>query len=157
MKVAVSVSGSDLDSSIDPRFGRSQGFLIVDTDSMDFKAISNPSMDAAGGAGIQTGQMIAGEGVEAVITGNVGPKAYSVLEAAGVKVYTGASGTAREAVEAFKEGNLNQSASANVDQYYGIGGSGGGGGGRGGGGGMGRGGGGGGRGGGGGGRGGGRW
>lgn len=141
MKIAVSVSGNDLDSNVDPRFGRAQGFLIVDPDSLEFEYLDNPNVSASGGAGIKTGQMIADRGVEAVLTGNVGPNAYRVLDAAGIKIMTGASGSAREAVEAYKGGKLSSAGSANVEEYYGTGGSkpgGGGGGGRGGGGGGGR-------------------
>ena len=119
----------------------------MDTDSMEFEVLDNPNVSAAGGAGIQTGQMIANAGVEAVITGNIGPNAFKVLDAAGIKVYTGATGTVKEAVEDYKAGKLSSSSSPNVEEYFGTGGRGGGGGtgggmggggGRGGGGGMGR-------------------
>lgn len=137
MSIAVSVSGNDLDAQVDPRFGRARGFLIVEPESMEFEYLDNPNIDAPGGAGIQTGQMIANRGVEAVVTGNVGPNAYRVLETANVKIFTGATGSAREAVEAYKAGKLSSAGSANVDEYFGMGGRGGGGGGGGRGGGMG--------------------
>lgn len=100
--------------------------MIVDTESMDFKYIGNPNVNASGGAGIQTAQMVSDEGVEVVLTGNVGPNAYRVLESAGVKICTGASGTAEEAIRDYKDGKLSSVNSATVDEYFGMGGRGGG-------------------------------
>ncbi len=109
MKVAVSASGSSLDSSVDPRFGRSPYHLIVDTSSMAFEPLPNASMGAPSGAGIGAAQAVVQRGVEAVLTGNLGPNATQVLSLAGVKMVTGASGSVRQAVEDFKQGNLKPS------------------------------------------------
>ncbi len=122
MKVAISVQGNDMSAAVDPRFGRARGFLLVDADTGDFEYVDNPNIDAAGGAGIQTSQMVVDRGAEAVITGNVGPNAYQVLGAAGVRVFTGASGTAEEALAAFKAGGLSEAGSATVDEKFGMGG-----------------------------------
>ena len=103
MKIAVSATAPHLDADLDPRFGRCQYLLIVDTESMEFEAIENPAMSAPGGAGIQAAQAVAETGVEAVITGNCGPNAYQVLSAAGVPVFVGASGRVRDVVEASRE------------------------------------------------------
>lgn len=124
MKVAISVQGSDLSAPVDPRFGRSRGFLIVDVETEEFEYLDNPNIDAAGGAGIQTSQMVADRGVEAVLTGNVGPNAYRVLDTAGVKVFTGASGTAAEALADYKAGRLGSTGSATVEEKFGMGGGG---------------------------------
>lgn len=106
MKVAVSATGGTLDSQVDPRFGRCQYFVIVDTETMSFEAIQNMSAGSMSGAGIQAAQEIAGRGVGAVITGNIGPNAYQVLSSAGIRILIGASGTVRAAVEMFKRGQL---------------------------------------------------
>ena len=91
MKVGITSNGENLDSDIDQRFGRCKYFIIVDTETMDFEALSNENMMASGGAGIQAAQTIANKGVEAVITGNIGPNAFQTLAAAGIKIYTDAS------------------------------------------------------------------
>ena len=59
MKVAVSSTGKNLDSAIDPRFGRCAYFLIVETDDMGFEVFDNQSIALGGGAGIQSAQFIA--------------------------------------------------------------------------------------------------
>jgi len=106
MKIAVSAVGQDLDAQVDPRFGRCQNFVIVDTETMDFEAAANDSAGASGGAGIAAAQAIVNKGVEAVLTGNCGPNAFGVLNSAGIKVITGAAGTVKEAIENFKAGKL---------------------------------------------------
>ncbi|MCD6479964.1 NifB/NifX family molybdenum-iron cluster-binding protein, partial [Candidatus Bathyarchaeota archaeon] len=108
MKVAVSSTGPTLESQVDPRFGRCPYFIIVDTESMRYEAVENTSMASPSGAGIGAARLIASHGVEAVITGNVGPNALQALSAAGIRIYTGAMGTVRDAIEAFKSGGLRE-------------------------------------------------
>ena len=108
MKIVVTASGPDLDSPMDPRFGRCQHFIFVDPDSLQFEAIENENVMVAGGAGIQSAQFIANKGAEALITGNVGPNALATLGAAGIKILLGATGTVREAVQMFKNGQLQE-------------------------------------------------
>ena len=121
MKIAISVTGNDLSAKIDPRFGRAKGFLLVDDAAEGFEHVANPNIDAPGGAGIQTAQMVVERGTEAVITGNVGPNAYRVLEAAEVKVFTGASGKADEVLAEYKSGKLTAAGSATVEEKFGMG------------------------------------
>ncbi len=108
MKICVTAVAGSLDAQVDPRFGRCAYFVIVDPDTMSFKAIPNTNVDALSGAGIQSAQMVVNEGVDVVITGQVGPNAYQVLSSAGVKIITGAFGTVREVVEAYKSGRLRE-------------------------------------------------
>jgi len=121
MKVAVSSTGKNLESAVDPRFGRCSWFLIVETGDMTSEALSNESVALGGGAGIQSAQFIVSKGATAVLTGNCGPNAMSALSAAGVNVILGQTGTVREAVERFKKGELPSASKANVDAHYGMG------------------------------------
>ena len=88
-----------MEAEVDPRFGRCPYFLIVDSETMRFEAFSNPASDLSGGAGPRTVQEFVNRGAEVILTGQVGPKAQQALEAAGLDVITGASGTVREAIE----------------------------------------------------------
>lgn len=105
MKIVVSAQGIDLDSFVDPRFGRCRYFLFIDTDTMRLESVPNAARDAAGGAGIQAAQFVVDKGAQAVITGTVGPNADEVLKRSNVPVYRGA-GTASGVVEKFKAGKL---------------------------------------------------
>ena len=122
MKICISSTGKDLDASVDQRFGRCPYFVIVDTETMKTKAISNESTLASGGAGIQAAQIVTREGVTSVITGNIGPNAFQILQAAGIQVFTGAKGMIKDAVEKYKKGELTETQSPNVESHSGIGG-----------------------------------
>jgi len=122
MKIAISANAASLDANIDPRFGRCQYFIIIDPETMEFETLENSSAMTGGGAGIATAQVIAGSGVEVVLTGNCGPNAYQVLEAAGIKVVTGVSGKVQEALRSYKSGELKASSQPNVPEYFGRGG-----------------------------------
>ena len=102
MKIAVTSEGKDLSSAVDPRFGRCKYFLIFDTGSENFEAVENTCAQNSGGAGIQAGQLMISKGVEAVLTGHVGPNASQVLTPAGIKIHTGISGKVSEAVASFQ-------------------------------------------------------
>jgi predicted Fe-Mo cluster-binding NifX family protein len=121
MKICVSASSGSLDANVDSRFGRCPYFVIVDSETMEFNAISNNSSSAAHGAGIQAAQTVANSGVEVVITGNVGPNAFSVLSAAGIKMVTGVSGSVIEAVEKYKKGELEEIGNPTVGGHFGMG------------------------------------
>ena len=107
MKIAVSAAGKTLESPVDPGFGRSQGFVLVDSESGAATYLDNAQARGQSSAtGIQAAQMIAAAGAEAVITGQMGPKAAAVLNKAGVSVYACNSGTVHEAVMALEQGKL---------------------------------------------------
>lgn len=111
--IAVTTIGPTLDAQVDPSFGRCRYLLYVDPATLEFKAEPNDAHQAVGGAGIQTAQAAVNHLVTAVITGSVGPKAISVLQAAAIDLRLGRSGTAREAVEEYRAG---QFVDAPVDQ-----------------------------------------
>ncbi|MFC1486334.1 NifB/NifX family molybdenum-iron cluster-binding protein [Thermoproteota archaeon] len=121
MKICVTSVSGDLDAQVDPRFGRCPYFTIVDSETMEFNAISNDSTNAAHGAGIQAAQTVANMGVKVVITGNVGPNAFNVLSATGIKIVTGASGSVKEAVEKYKSGQLQETGNPTVGGHFGMG------------------------------------
>jgi predicted Fe-Mo cluster-binding NifX family protein len=119
MKICISSSGQTFDSPVDSRFGRAQGFIITDSESMEFEAVSNPAMTTGGGAGTRASQLVISKDVKAVLTGNVGPNAFAVLTAAGIPLYTGITGTVREAVEKFKSGTLQPVQGPSVAEHSG--------------------------------------
>ena len=119
MKVLITAQGKDLESAVDPRFGRAQYFLLIDSESEAFTVHENSqNLNAPQGAGIQAGSTVIELGAEALITGNVGPKAFSVLQSGKVAMYIGATGTVKEALQAFKAGTLQCTDSANVEGHW---------------------------------------
>ncbi|MBN1328205.1 MAG: NifB/NifX family molybdenum-iron cluster-binding protein [Candidatus Heimdallarchaeota archaeon] len=105
MKIAISTMGNTLNSDIDPRFGRCQNFIIVDTDDLSFEVITNEAQFDGHGAGLRSSQNIINKGIKAVISGSVGPNAFEVLKASNIYIYT-ATGQILEAIKKLKAGTL---------------------------------------------------
>ena len=120
VKICVTACGNGLEAAVDPRFGRARYFIIVEPETLKFEAIENPNLDASGGAGIQSAQFIAGRGVKVVLTGNVGPNAFKGLEATGVKIITGTSGTVMEALAEYKKGRMKPAGKHTVAEHSGM-------------------------------------
>jgi predicted Fe-Mo cluster-binding NifX family protein len=87
MRICITAKGPDPENPMDERFGRAAYFLIYDQETGVWKPILNPFADTAGGVGPRAAQILAGENVKALITGNVGGKALSALQAAGISIY----------------------------------------------------------------------
>jgi predicted Fe-Mo cluster-binding NifX family protein len=109
MKIAVSSRGKYLDSPLDPRFGRCEGFVMVNTETMEFSHLPNvETMQLSSGAGIQAAKSVADAGAAAVLTGRVGPKAYAALQKAGLEIYVTNDSTVSAAIENYKAGKLSR-------------------------------------------------
>ena len=120
MKIAITSMGAKLKNKIDPRFGRCHYFILFDTETTKFEAIENTGAQGMGGVGIQSGQIMADKGVETVLTGSCGPNAFQTLQAAGIKVITGATGTVQEAIDKFKSGDYKAVSQANASAHSGM-------------------------------------
>jgi predicted Fe-Mo cluster-binding NifX family protein len=105
-KICVSATGSSINSQIDPRFGRCAYFIIADADTMDYYYLPNPACESPHGAGTQAAQVVANQSVRTVITGMVGPNAQRLLTASGIGVITGTTGTVKNAIQRYKNGEL---------------------------------------------------
>ena len=112
MKIAVSSLGRTLEGSLDKRFGRAAYFLVVDADTMMFSVIDNAAQANAGGAGIAAAQLVIDSGVEAIITGQVGPNALEVINNTDILLYQGIPGTVYENIVAFNQQKLTPIASS---------------------------------------------
>lgn len=106
MKIVVTANGEGLQAATSPIFGRCPTYLFVDTETMDVESVANPAVAAGGGAGVQAAQFVVQRGARAVLTGNIGPNAFQVFQAAGVAVYLCQEGTVEQAVEAYRAGKL---------------------------------------------------
>lgn len=119
MKIAFSTSGSDLNAPLESRFGRAPKFLVHDLDNAGFDVIDNQqNLNAAQGAGIQSAETIVRSGAKALVSGHCGPKAFRVLAAAGVKVYSSDAPTVAAALEKFKAGELKEAEGADVQGHW---------------------------------------
>lgn len=119
MKIAVTSTGPDLESEVDPRFGRAPYFLIVDSETFDFEVLDNKeNVNALKGAGIQAAGMVSNKGAEVLLTGFCGPNAFKAMKAAKIGVANNASGTVRDAVQAYLDGKLPLADEADVEGQW---------------------------------------
>jgi len=101
MKVVITAISNNIEQSFNPRFGRSDYFILVETETGAWEAFENPAASARGGAGPQAVQFIADKGAEAIISGRYGPSAFTALEAAGIKAYIAAESTVKDVLDKF--------------------------------------------------------
>lgn len=119
MKIIITAISDKIDQPFNPRFGRSDYFILIDSETGEWQALANPAVDARGGAGPQAVQFIANQGVEAVISGRYGPSAYTALEAAGIQTFIASSGTVNEVLQKFQAGQLEQVSNATGPELHG--------------------------------------
>ena len=109
-KIAITIlqEGEGLQAPLDGRFGRAFAFLIVDSDSGEVvKTIENTGAQAAHGAGTGAASLVKSAGVDAVISGRFGPKAFEALQALQIETWIAPAGiNAGEALKRFREGKL---------------------------------------------------
>lgn len=120
MRIAVSSTGDSLDSPVDPRFGRCSYFIVFEQDGKHH-AVRNMGQALGNGAGIQAAQQMIDMGIRTVVTGDVGPNAFRVLAAGGVRMFVGSRGTVGSALDAYRNGELRETASSTSPGHHGHG------------------------------------
>ena len=104
--VAVSSSSKDLEGNVDTRFGRCKYFLLVsiaDGKIKSFDFFENTKVDMQGGVGTAVVQMLADKKVDAVISGNIGPRALEVLKQFNIFAYQ-SSKSKKQALQDYIDG-----------------------------------------------------
>ncbi|MFH1429161.1 MAG: NifB/NifX family molybdenum-iron cluster-binding protein [Candidatus Margulisiibacteriota bacterium] len=115
MILAITAKGTDLNSELDPRFGRAQNYILYNTELKKFKVLSNEYINAAGGAGTAAAQLMADNSVDVVISGNFGPNAVMGLQSLNIKMFTSNSGIVSEVISAYQGGLLTEAAGPTVE------------------------------------------
>ena len=119
MKIVISATGRDIESNIDVTFGRALFFLIMDTKTKEVKVIENKARDRPNGVGITAVNTVEKEGIDAVITTDIGPYAFATFKQGGVKIYK-ADGKINDAIRLFEEGKLSEITKATKTKYAGL-------------------------------------
>lgn len=99
MKIAITSEGNQMDSKIDPRFGRCAYFAIYDTETKQTEFIANPAKDATGGAGPEAVQFVAATGAKKIIAGEFGTKILSLLQSLSIEMISAKDQTIQQIVE----------------------------------------------------------
>lgn len=106
MKIALSSTGKEESTLVDPRFGRCRYFAFYDTEDCSFSFIDNVAVTQGGGAGIVAAQQLIDRDVEVLLTGSLGPNAYQVIHKSGIKAYKVSDVPLNDAVKLLEEGEL---------------------------------------------------
>lgn len=94
-------------AELNPRFGRTPFFAVVDLDKEKIEFVNNTAQNAASGAGVEAAQLVADQKADLMFTPNVGPRAFRGLEKLNMQIYL-AQGNIKEAVEAYKNDELEE-------------------------------------------------
>ena len=105
-RVCVTSTGASAKDAVDPRFGRCAYFMVSDGPGAEFRAVENTARGLGNGAGIQAAQILVNMGIEVVLTGDLGPNAFRVLNATGIRAFRTNGGTVEMAASEFFEGRL---------------------------------------------------
>lgn len=108
MVIIVSAQQDSMDSAVDPRFGRCQWLIKVDTETLAWEALPNPGVGRSGGAGVAAAQFVVDQAAEVVASGDFGPNAAATFRAANIemRLFTPDVATVKQAVESFQQGRL---------------------------------------------------
>jgi len=115
MKIAISSEGTDLKAQVGHRFGISPYLIIADLGTGNFEAVPNPGSLGQHGTGVQTIVLIISKDVKAALTGYCSPAARRHLEANGIEIFTGLSGTVEEVLESYKTGEIQKAKPARIE------------------------------------------
>jgi predicted Fe-Mo cluster-binding NifX family protein len=119
MRIAITATGKDVDSQVDPRFGRAQFILILDESGTIVEALDNSqNLNAMRGAGIQTAKILADRKVNVLMTGYCGPNAFTTLKAAGIRVGIEQSGTVKDTLGRFNRNEVKFADQPNVEAHW---------------------------------------
>lgn len=105
LKVAVPVRELDgLDSEISPHFGRAAGFVIADLEDNEIEELENTS-EHMGGQG-KPPELLDEAGIDLLLCANLGRRAVQFFDRLDIDVCSGASGTAGDALQAWRNDEL---------------------------------------------------
>ncbi len=86
MKTIITANGSDVNATLDPRFGRCEFFCILDEETGETEFIENKAKLQSSAAGTTAAETVIEQGVKKVISGDFGPKAKSLLDRFGIQM-----------------------------------------------------------------------
>lgn len=108
MKIAMSATGKNSEDLLDKRFGRCEYFQIHDIESGEVKVLENKGQNSSGGAGIAASNQLIDENIDVIITGNLGPNAFELIEKSGIKSYKCENIAISYVLEKYKKSELEE-------------------------------------------------
>lgn len=101
MRIAIPAEDKSMNSNICESFGRTPYILLYNTITKESEFLDNSAVVMQGGAGIRVAQVVADNGIKALITLRCGENAEKVLSSAEVLIYKAIQGTVKQNIEKF--------------------------------------------------------
>lgn len=106
MIISIPVDEENLETKVSISFGRTNYFMLYDTDKEEASFIDNSAIASSGGAGIKAAQILVDNKVDAILTPRCGQNASDVLEGANIKLYKTTEPSAKENIDKFLNDEL---------------------------------------------------
>jgi predicted Fe-Mo cluster-binding NifX family protein len=119
MKIAISADGTNLEENMITTFCGCDFFLIVDMKTNTLRTVVNKTKGRPNEVGGTAGQLVSNQGIDAVITSDIGPQAMEIFEQYGIEVYHG-EGKINDAIQQLEKERLPEITKAAVLRYTGL-------------------------------------
>jgi len=108
MRIAISAANQNgLDSPVSEHFGRCPCFVLIDVEGQEIKTVISVDNPHYGNhAPGQVPAFISSQGANVMLTGGMGGRAVGFFQQYNIEAVTGASGTARQALQSYLAGEL---------------------------------------------------
>ncbi len=106
MIIGIPVDKSTMEANVSSHFGRTEFFLIWNTEDEKPLFINNDAMNAQGGAGIKAAQVLVDNKVNAIISPRLGQNAFDVINGAGIEIYASEGTSLKENLDKLNSGSL---------------------------------------------------
>jgi len=117
LKICLTAITNNLESQLDSRFGRSNYFIIMDPEKIQYEAIKNNIAKVSERAGVLAAQIMVDKGIRFVITGNIGTRAMQALKTAGIEICIERNNTVKDAIAKFRRGEIKKTDTPSVCGY----------------------------------------
>lgn len=106
MIIGIPVDKDSMEGNVSTHFGRTDFFLIYNTEDKEATFVKNAAAQSAGGAGIKAAQLIVDHKVDALISPRLGQNAAEVINSQNIKLYQSITGSIGENIKALEEDKL---------------------------------------------------
>lgn len=118
MRLGISSTGMGIESQMSTVFERCPYYVFVDIEGkriVNIESIVNPAEAQLKGAEATSSKFVVDNAPNSVITGSITPKAFDILNQAGISVFTGISGSLKDNINMFLDRRLKEIYSPSFD------------------------------------------
>jgi predicted Fe-Mo cluster-binding NifX family protein len=121
-KIVVAADGPSLKANVSGGLIKARYFLVINPLSKKLLESARNPYIKTNGPDQNVAYFVASKGEEAVIAGDIDPKAYEILSQFGIKAFGGYNGTALDAIDLYRQARISQGPSGMSQTAFGLGG-----------------------------------